>query len=144
MSYPQTGFSEEEIKPISQAVQLHDFVQLLPEGYATLIGERGVTLSGGEKQRLAFGRAMLRDAPILLLDEATSALDAITEMKVRDLLEHIRHEKTIIVVAHRLATVMNADRIFVLENGRIVESGPPAQVLQLGGTFTKLYEAQRL
>lgn len=144
MSYPHTGFSEEEIGPFSKAVQLHDFVQLLPEGYATLIGERGVTLSGGEKQRLALGRAMLRDAPILLLDEATSALDAITEMKVRDLLEHIRHEKTIIVVAHRLATVMNADRIFVLENGRIVESGPPAQVLQLGGTFTKLYEAQRL
>lgn len=144
LSYPHTTYSEETITTSSRAVQLHDFVSMLPEGYATVIGERGLTLSGGEKQRLAFGRAILRNTPILLLDEATSALDAITEMKIRDVVEDIRHEKTIIVVAHRLATIMNADRIFVLENGQIVESGPPAQILKKGGTFAKLYEAQRL
>jgi ABC-type multidrug transport system fused ATPase/permease subunit len=144
MSYPDLELAEAEIAQSAKTVQLAEFIQSLPHGYETMIGERGVTLSGGEKQRLALGRALLRHAPILILDEATSALDAITELKIRDELEELRHQKTIIVVAHRLASIINADRIFVLDKGQIVESGSPKDLIEMGGRFAALHTAQQL
>ena len=119
-----------------------EFVAAMPEGYDTQIGERGVTLSGGERQRLAIARAILKDAPILLLDEATSALDADNEMLVQAALENIMQDRTTLVIAHRLATVLKADRILVMEDGRIVEEGTHATLVQRDGLYARLARLQ--
>ena len=118
------------------------FIRAMPQGYATLIGERGVTLSGGQRQRLAIARAILKDAPILLLDEATSALDAESERKVQDALDRLMEGRTTLVIAHRLATVRSADRILVMDQGRIVEEGTHEALLAEGGLYARLARLQ--
>ena len=119
-----------------------EFIDALPGGYDTRLGERGVQLSGGQRQRLAIARAILKDAPILLLDEATSALDAENERLVQRALESVMKTRTTIVIAHRLATVQKADRILVLDKGRIVEEGRHADLVRRNGTYARLAELQ--
>lgn len=114
----------------------------LPDGYETKLGERGVTLSGGQRQRIAIARAILRDAPILLLDEATSALDAESEKLVQTALDHVMEGRTTLVIAHRLATVQQADRIFVMDKGEIVEIGTHKRLVENGGIYSRLAELQ--
>jgi subfamily B ATP-binding cassette protein MsbA len=121
---------------------VHDFAMHMPHGYDTVIGERGVKLSGGEKQRLAIARAILRNAPILILDEATSALDSASEQVVQYALLNLMKDRTTFVIAHRFSTVRHADIIVVMQAGRIVESGHHEALLARGGPYRRLYELQ--
>ncbi len=122
-----------EIEAAARAAFAHDFITALPQGYDTMLGEGGVTLSAGQRQRIAIARAVLRDAPILLLDEATSALDSESETLVQRALDKIMEGRTTLVIAHRLATVMRADRILVLDQGRLVEEGTHRSLIGIGG-----------
>ena len=131
-----------EVREAAIAAQADEFVRALPEGYDTKLGERGVTLSGGQRQRIAIARAILRDSPILLLDEATSALDAENEGAVQRALEGVMKDRTTIVIAHRLATVQKADRILVLDAGKIVEAGTHAELMRKGGVYARLADLQ--
>ncbi len=140
--YGTPGASLEEIKRAAKAAQADEFIAALPQGYETRLGERGVTLSGGQRQRIAIARAVLRDAPVLLLDEATSALDAENEVLVQRALEGVMKGRTTLVIAHRLATVQKADRIVVLDKGRIVEEGTHAELVGKGGLYGRLAELQ--
>ncbi len=142
--YPPREELRERVIAAAKAAELHDFVESLPEGYDTRVGERGVALSGGERQRLALCRAILEQPRMLLLDEATSALDALTDRKVRAALETARRGRTTMVVAHRLVTVMHADTILVLDQGRLVQAGAPQTLLAQPGLFQDLYQAQKL
>ncbi len=142
--YPSREVPHECVVAAAKAAQLHDFVESLPQGYDTLVGERGLALSGGERQRLALCRAILEQPRILLLDEATSALDALTDQKVRAALETARRGRTTIVVAHRLVTVMSADNILVVDEGRLVQVGAPRELVAQPGLFQDLYAAQKL
>ena len=119
-----------------------EFIDRLPQGYDTPVGERGITLSGGQRQRIAIARAILRDAPLLLLDEATSSLDAESETLVQAALERLMQERTTLVIAHRLATVLSCDRILVLDRGRIVEEGTHASLSAAGGLYARLAKLQ--
>ena len=134
--------TDAEVEAAARAALVHDFVEDLPLGYQTVVGERGVTLSGGQKQRLAIARAILKDAPILLLDEATSALDAQSERLVQLALEHLMKGRTTLVIAHRLATIRDADAILVLDNGRIIDHGTHDQLVAKGGRYAELARLQ--
>jgi ATP-binding cassette subfamily B protein len=131
-----------EIEAAARAAAAHDFLAALPQGYDTWVGERGVMLSGGQKQRIAIARAILRDAPVLLLDEATSALDAESERAVQAAVERLSKGRTTLVVAHRLATVKQADRIVVIDRGRIVAQGRHDDLVAQGGLYARLARLQ--
>jgi ATP-binding cassette subfamily B protein len=140
--YGRPDASDDEIRRAAALASADSFVTALPHGYATLVGERGVTLSGGQRQRIAIARAILKDAPILLLDEATSALDAESERAVQDALDRLMRGRTTLVIAHRLATVRSADRILVMDEGRIVEEGPHEALVRRGGLYARLAALQ--
>jgi subfamily B ATP-binding cassette protein MsbA len=139
ISLGRPGASEAEIEQAARDAAAHDFIREMPQGYQTRVGEGGLKLSGGQRQRIAIARAMLRNAPILLLDEATSALDAESERQVQDALARLTLGRTTIVIAHRLSTVRDADQIFVLDKGRVVESGKHDALLAQGGLYAQLY-----
>jgi ATP-binding cassette subfamily B protein len=140
--YARPGATEVEMVAAARAANLHDFIAGLPEGYDTVIGERGFRLSGGEKQRLAIARALLKDPRILVLDEATSNLDATSEFLIQQAFETLLEGRTSLVIAHRLSTVLNADRILVLDRGRLVESGRHEELLAQGGLYATLFNQQ--
>ena len=140
--YGQPGASDDEVRAAAQAAFAHEFITALPEGYDTFLGERGVRLSGGQRQRIAIARAMLKNSPLLLLDEATSALDAESERMVQAALESAMKDRTTLVIAHRLATVQQADRILVLDHGELVEQGTHAELVQRGGIYARLAALQ--
>ena len=131
-----------EMEAASKAALVHDFVLDLPQGYQTLVGERGVMLSGGQKQRIAIARAILKNAPILLLDEATSALDAQSEKLVQTALDYLMRGRTTLVIAHRLATIRDADKILVLDAGRIIDQGTHDELVAKGGRYAELARLQ--
>lgn len=140
--YAMPEVSDEQLIQAAQQAQFHDFVLTLPEGYNTLIGERGIKLSGGQRQRLSIARALLKGAPILILDEATSAVDTETERAIQENLESLTHNKTALVIAHRLSTLRNAHRIMVLKDGKLSESGTHTDLLAQGGTYADLWKIQ--
>jgi ATP-binding cassette, subfamily B, bacterial len=141
--YGRRGATDKEVYEAAKKAHCHEFISSLPKGYGTFVGERGVKLSGGERQRVAIARAILKDAPILVLDEATSSLDSESESLIHDALHELMADKTVIVIAHRLSTVMEMDRIVVLDGGRIVDQGTHASLLRKrGGIYKKLWEIQ--
>jgi len=143
IAYGRIDADEREIERAARDAAAHDFIVELPRGYDTVVGERGVALSGGQRQRIAIARAMLKNAPILLLDEATSALDAESERQVQQALNNLMRGRTTLVVAHRLSSIQDADRIYVMEDGRIVETGRHGELLARGGVYAELYATQQ-
>jgi ATP-binding cassette subfamily B protein len=142
IAYGQPGASREEVAAAARAAHILGFIESLPDGYATLVGERGLKLSGGEKQRVAIARTLLKNPAILVFDEATSALDSRTERVIQEELEHISRSRTTLVIAHRLSTIVNADQILVMDHGRIVERGTHAELLARGGAYAAMWEIQ--
>jgi ATP-binding cassette subfamily B protein len=142
LRYGRTDASQADLEAAARAANIHDFIASLPEGYATIVGERGHKLSGGERQRLAIARVLLKDPKILILDEATSALDSENEALIQEAFEPLMQGRTSLVIAHRLSTVISADVIFVVEGGKIVESGTHSLLLARGGTYARLYHTQ--
>ncbi len=136
--YGRLEATDEEVMAAARSAHADEFVRRLPEGYRTYVGERGVRLSGGQRQRIAIARALLKNPPLLLLDEATSALDAESEQLVQQALEEAMQGRTTLVIAHRLATVVGADRIVVLERGTVIEQGSHAELIGRGGLYAKL------
>ena len=140
--YGKPDATQEELEAAGRAANIHDRIAELPEGYDTIVGERGYKLSGGEKQRLAIARVVLKDPRILILDEATSSLDTTSERLVQAALEPLMKGRTTIAIAHRLSTILSADVIFVVDRGRIVERGTHDELLERGGVYARLYEQQ--
>ena len=140
--YGKLDATEEEIIAAAKTVQAHDFINNLPEGYDSLVGERGVKLSGGQKQRIAIARAILKNAPILILDEATSGLDLVVESEVQENIWRLMKGKTMLVIAHRLTTLLQMDRTLVFKEGKIVEAGNHAELLAKNGVYRALWEMQ--
>jgi ATP-binding cassette subfamily B protein len=141
--YGKPDATEADVREAARLAQIHDFIMTLPQGYDSLVGERGLKLSGGEKQRVAIARTILKSPPILMLDEATSALDSHTEKDIQDALERVARERTSLVIAHRLSTVVHADNIIVLDGGEIVEQGTHPELLAKGGLYASLWARQR-
>lgn len=138
IAYGRAGASAADVAQAARDAGAEEFIAALPQGYDTIVGERGVKLSGGQRQRLAIARALLKDAPVLILDEATSALDNISERRIQQALNNGRRDRTILLVAHRLSTLLYADRILVFDQGKIVETGTYDELVELGGVFTEL------
>jgi ATP-binding cassette subfamily B protein len=141
--YGRPEATDAQVREAARLAQIHDFIMTLPQGYDSLVGERGLKLSGGEKQRVAIARTILKSPPILMLDEATSALDSHTEKEIQDALERVARERTSLVIAHRLSTVIHADNIIVLDHGEIVEQGTHLELLAKGGLYASLWARQR-
>ena len=142
LAYGDLLASHDQIEAVARAAQAHDFIQALPDGYDTWIGERGVKLSVGQKQRIAIARVLLKNPPIVVMDEATSNIDTETEVEIRMAMDELMRGRTTFIVAHRLSTLQTVDRIVVLEHGQIVEEGDHATLLARGGLYAGLYEAQ--
>jgi ATP-binding cassette, subfamily B, bacterial len=142
IAYGRPGATRVEIEAAAHAANAHQFITRLPEGYDTVIGERGATLSGGEKQRLSIARAFLKDAPILILDEPTSALDAGTEHLLLEALDRLMKQRTTLIIAHRLSTIRHAHRIIVLNQGEVAEQGRHLDLLARPGLYATLYRQQ--
>jgi len=142
IAYGMPDISDEEVIEAARIANAHDFITQLPEGYNTFIGDRGVKLSGGQRQRIAIARAVLKNPPILILDEATSSLDAESEIAVQEAIDRLLKGRTVFVIAHRLSTIQKADRIIVLENGRVVQEGRHGELMRQEGLYRKLYELQ--
>ena len=142
IAYARPGASLEDVEAAARAAHAHEFVERLPDRYETVVGERGIKLSGGQRQRVAIARAILKDPVILILDEATSSLDTESERLIEDALSRLLVGRTTLIIAHRLSTVRRADRLVVMERGRIVEEGSHSQLLELGGLYARLYQRQ--
>ena len=142
IAYGRDGASRDEIEAAAAAAKIGEFIASLPEGYATTVGERGLKLSGGEKQRVGIARTLLKNPPLLILDEATSALDTETERSIQGELKAMGRGRTVITIAHRLSTIADADKIVVLEQGRVVEEGRHDTLLARGGRYAQLWARQ--
>ena len=140
--YGRVEASDEEVIEAAKRAHAHEFIMELPEGYEAQVGERGVKLSGGQRQRIAIARAILKNAPILILDEATSSLDSFTEAQIQESLASLMQDKTTLVIAHRLSTLLNMDRILVFDRGKIVEDGTHASLIEKKGLYQSLWAAQ--
>ncbi len=143
IGYGRDGATQAEIEAAAKGAAIHDFIAELPQGYESMVGERGLKLSGGEKQRVAIARTLLKDPPILILDEATSALDSRTEAAIQETLRDVAARRTCIVIAHRLSTVVDADQIVVLDEGRVAERGTHAQLLRKNGLYADMWARQQ-
>jgi ABC-type multidrug transport system fused ATPase/permease subunit len=143
ITYAKADATREEVVAAAKRAAAHEFIEALPQGYETRLGERGTRLSGGQRQRIALARAILRDPDILILDEATNALDAITEQTITQALHDFSTRKTLLVVAHRLSTIENATNVVVLDNGHIVQCGPPSELVAQPGLFAEYHRLQR-
>jgi ABC-type multidrug transport system fused ATPase/permease subunit len=142
IGFGRPGASREEIVEMAKLAQAHEFILQLPEGYETNAGERGIKLSGGQRQRIAIARAFLKDAPVLLLDEMTSALDGESERLLQQALKSYSKKRTVLMIAHRLSTIIDADEIYVLENGAIAEQGKHKELIEKNGAYKRLYTKQ--
>ena len=134
--------SDQEVVRAARLAQCDTFVERMPQGYDTVIGENGETLSGGERQRISIARALLKDAPIVLLDEATTSLDVENETRIQAAIAELVRDKTVLIIAHRMRTVANADKVIVLENGRVAETGTPEELKRRNGLFARMVERQ--
>jgi ATP-binding cassette subfamily B protein len=143
IAYARIDAARDEVVAAARAAQLHELIAGLPEGYDSPVGERGVMFSGGERQRIGIARAILKNPPILIFDEATSALDSVSEHAITQELERLARNRTTLIIAHRLSTIVNADAIIVMENGRIVERGTHAELLEEGGAYAQLWLLQQ-
>ena len=143
IGYGRPDATQEDIVAAAKAAKIHDFIVSTPQGYQTMVGERGLKLSGGEKQRVAIARALLKNPPIMVLDEATSALDSATERAIQAELRQVADNKTTLVIAHRLSTVVDAYEILVMEQGRIVERGDHVSLLLQRGRYAEMWNLQR-
>jgi len=143
IGYGRTGSTPAEVEAAARAAHIHAFISSTPKGYATMVGERGLKLSGGEKQRVAIARTLLKNPPILIFDEATSALDSANERAIQAELRSVSQGKTALVIAHRLSTVVDAHEIVVLDAGRVVERGPHAELLARGGRYAEMWRLQQ-
>jgi ABC-type multidrug transport system fused ATPase/permease subunit len=140
--YADLDAPQERVEAAAMAARAHDFIAALPEGYDTWIGERGVKLSVGQKQRVSIARVLLKDPPVVIFDEATSNIDTETEVKIREALNELTKGRTTFIIAHRLSTLHDVDRVLVIDGGRLVEEGQHEELLRLGGVYAGLYEAQ--
>jgi subfamily B ATP-binding cassette protein MsbA len=143
IAYGRPHLTDAEVTAAARTADAEGFIRELPDGYGTLVGERGVRLSGGERQRIAIARAIADRPPILIFDEATSALDNRSERLVQAAMDRAMRDRTVIIVAHRLTTLRHADRIFVIDDGRIAESGTHEELIERGGRYRRLYDAGR-
>ena len=142
IAYGKPGASRQEILDAAKLANAHEFIEKMPEGYDTMVGERGVTLSGGQRQRIAIARAVIRNTPLLILDEPSSGLDAASEQLVFEALDRLMAGRTSVVIAHRLATIQRANKIYVVKDGTIVESGTHEDLLKQGGLYAELHQIQ--